>query len=158
MPKKAKTSKTSHSQSHAQSLAQAELARYDGVIWSRPTHSSSKEQAARRSERGLLNVYQPTATPITPPATFRERAIVARYREFRDKIRKGPLYTVLNSDARVGKSIPYSTLRKKGIAGSALKTDGFGSLPTYTHKYKKSARTMPDLSNMEWCMSGLPFS
>jgi hypothetical protein len=153
MPKKAKTTKTTHSQS--QSLAQAELAQFEGVVWSRPAHSSSKEITAKRSERGLLSVYQPTATPITPPTTFRERAIVARYREFRDKIRKGPLYTVLNSDARVGKSIPYSTLRKKGVAGSALKTDGFGSLPTYTHKYKKSARTMPDLSNMEWCMSGL---
>jgi hypothetical protein len=150
MPKKAKNSKTTLSQS--QSLAQAEHARLEGVIWGRPAHPSSREKDAGNDEHRMLNIYKPTPTPVTPTATLRERAIVGRYREFRDKLRKGPLYTVLNSNVRVGKSVPYSTLRKTGPSGSALKTDGFGSMPTYTHKYKKSARTVPDMSNMIWCM------
>lgn len=124
-----------------------------GIIWSRPTSSSSKANLmAKKIERRALNVFQPTPTPVTPPATLRERAVVAKYREFRDKMRNGPYYAVLGRTSRISKPSPFSTLRKGNGAAIVGGISGFSSVHTYTGRYQKHDKTLPVLADVKWSM------
>jgi len=90
----------------------------------------------------MLNYPQMLRPPGPPKFRPSELAAVARFRSLRDRIRNGPLYTVLDENARVSKkrkSAPTTTVAK--IASF----DPFTGMPTYTDRYVRKPRKLPNL-------------
>lgn len=79
-------------------------------------------------------------TQSTPkPLTAFESDSVESYRHFRDQMRNGPLYTVLE---------PSAFTDEQGKVNKHSGEDPFESMPTYSARYKKAKRTLPDLSHL----------
>ena len=78
-----------------------------------------------------------TPKPLSPS----ERSSVNEYRRFRDLMRDGPLYTVLD---------PSSLTDQDGKVNKRAGMDPFEGMPTYINRYKKPKRTLPDLSGMPY--------
>jgi DNA-directed RNA polymerase III subunit RPC7 len=89
-------------------------------------------------------LYPPTSTPVTPAPTTTERAHLANFRLLRERLREGPLYTVLDPNTRVHKN-----QRQKAIVNP------FENMPTYSQRYKKPRRKMPQLNTREYGKSAL---
>jgi len=90
----------------------------------------------------------PHVDQTTPkPPTASELASVNEYRRFRDQMRDGPLYTVLE---------PSSFTDEFGKVNKRAGIDPFQSMPTYTNRYKKPRRTLPDLSGIPYVLEFFP--
>ena len=86
------------------------------------------------SVRGL-NLIQEYDTIPPKPLSKDEKAQVAHFRAFRRSFHDGPLYTVRDDNARVGKPrVP-----------AAAQFDPFEGMPTYSQKYMKRRRKLPKL-------------
>lgn len=84
----------------------------------------------------LLSEQQPEKTPRPNPPRRNEKIQVAHYRKLRDRIRDGPLYTVLGRGVRVGKPQPPI----------AATFDPFEGQPTYSsQRFQKHRRRIPQL-------------
>ncbi|KAL8878373.1 MAG: hypothetical protein Q9198_003802, partial [Flavoplaca austrocitrina] len=83
-------------------------------------------------------------TPLFPPynpslpasLSATEKAQVASFLALRSRIHEGPFYTILDTNARIGKA----------KASSAATFDPFEGMPTYSQKYIKKRRRLPKLS------------
>jgi hypothetical protein len=140
---------TSRRSKLSQSHAQAQSSRREGVV-NAPSASTPqpKEEAVEYDpQRGWLTPWKATGTPVTPAATPRERAVVAKYIDFRNKMRNGPLYTVLGTNVRV---------KKRYSAATTIGINPFHRT-TYSHRYRRTDRTAPDLSNLAWSALELRF-
>jgi len=86
-----------------------------------------------------LTFFQPIAPPVAEPPSADEKRVIYHYRTLRARIHDGPLYAVLDANARIS---------KKGRARSpaAAHFDPFEGQPTYTQRYKKKRNTLPTLS------------
>ena len=91
-----------------------------------------------------LGLDKPRPTPLYPeykvhtpkPLTDAEKEAVEFQRSFRERARNGPLYTILDDNARV---------RKPGDRVAAS-FDPFNGMPKYSSRYMKKKRTLPDLT------------
>ncbi|KAF2233881.1 hypothetical protein EV356DRAFT_503129 [Viridothelium virens] len=89
----------------------------------------------------------PEKTPRPNPPRRREKEQVAHYRALRDRIRDGPLYTVLGRGVRVGKAPPPA----------AATFDPFEGQPTYSsQKYRKQRRKVPQLHTRSYVLDFFP--
>ncbi|KAI4128884.1 MAG: hypothetical protein LQ338_002514 [Usnochroma carphineum] len=87
-----------------------------------------------------IDLNRPTPTPLFP-------AQVAAFRALRARIHEGPFYTILDSDARIG---------KKTAKTAAANVDPFEAMPTYSQKYMKKRRRLPKLSAMPYVLKYFP--
>ncbi len=86
---------------------------------------------------------KPKPTPLFPdykapaakPLTAMEKDQIAKFRQIRDSIHNGPLYTVLGDNVRVGKSANKP----------AASFNPFEGMPKYSQRYTKKRRTIPKL-------------
>ena len=85
----------------------------------------------------------PTDTPLQPfkvpkpkPLTEKEKSQIACFRQLRESIKNGPLYTVLGDNARVG---------KLGKTSAAAAFNPFEGMPKYSQRYTKKKRMIPKL-------------
>ncbi|KAI4157548.1 MAG: hypothetical protein LQ346_009119, partial [Caloplaca aetnensis] len=86
--------------------------------------------------------------PASPaPLTAIEKADVAAFRSLRARIHEGPYYTILDDEARVG---------KKTAASAAATFDPFNGMPTYSQKYMKKRRRLPNLSARPYVLKYFP--
>ncbi|KAI9660117.1 MAG: hypothetical protein M1821_001469 [Bathelium mastoideum] len=94
-----------------------------------------------------LGDQQPEETPRPNPPRRNERIAVARYRTLRDRIRDGPLYTILGHGVRVGKAPPPV----------AATFDPFGGQPTYSsQRFRKHRRRIPQLHTRPYVLQFFP--
>ncbi|KAL8732258.1 MAG: hypothetical protein Q9166_002830 [cf. Caloplaca sp. 2 TL-2023] len=101
-----------------------------------------------------IDLDRPTPTPLFPvykpsppaPLTESEKAQVAAFRSFRTRIHEGPFYTILDNDARVGKT----------AKPSPANFDPFEGMPTYSQKYIKKRRRLPKLSARPYVLKYFP--
>ncbi|KAL8914991.1 MAG: hypothetical protein Q9171_000431 [Xanthocarpia ochracea] len=97
---------------------------------------------------------RPTPTPLFPPykpslpapLSETEKAQVAAFRALRSRIHEGPFYTILDSNARVGKT----------AKSSAANFDPFEGMPTYSQKYIKKRRRLPKLNARPYVLKYFP--
>jgi len=78
-----------------------------------------------KPDYSVTELFPPQPPPVQAALSKEERAIVARYRSHREKIRNGPMYTVM--------------ARKRGME------DPFNDISRYSQKYKKQIRKAPKL-------------
>jgi hypothetical protein len=95
---------------------------------------------------------QPAPTPRTRPLTSAEHAHIDHYRRLRQKLHDSALYTILDPSARIQKPgeltgawKPHAQVGSKKAMASPFET-----MATYSHKYKKRRRTMPELDEREY--------
>ncbi|KAL8769253.1 MAG: hypothetical protein Q9209_004754 [Squamulea sp. 1 TL-2023] len=101
-----------------------------------------------------IDISGPTPTPLFPaynpaipaPLSDTEKAQVAAFRALRSRIHEGPFYTILDSNARVGKT----------AKSSAATFDPFEGMPTYSQKYIKQRRRLPKLSARPYVLKYFP--
>lgn len=81
--------------------------------------------------------------PKPKPLTEKEKSQVAHFRQLRDSIKNGPLYTVLGDNVRVGKA---------GTSAAAA-FNSFEGMPKYSQRYTKKKRMIPKLDTRPygWC-------
>ncbi|KAK3063756.1 hypothetical protein LTS18_012995 [Coniosporium uncinatum] len=100
-----------------------------------------------------LNYPQMPRPPRPPKFRPSELAAVARFRSLRDRVRNGPLYTVLDENAKVHKK------RKSAPATAIAKTssfDPFTGMPTYTDRYVRKPRKLPNLHTRPYALEFFP--
>ncbi|KAL8949576.1 MAG: hypothetical protein Q9222_004324 [Ikaeria aurantiellina] len=103
-----------------------------------------------------IDLDRPVPTPLFPsyrpsspaPLTPAEKTQVAAFRAFRSRIHEGPYYTVLDHDARVGKT--------NSRAAAAASFDPFEGMPTYSQKYVKKRRQLPKLDARPYVLNYFP--
>ncbi|KAL7276675.1 DNA-directed RNA polymerase III subunit C31 [Rhizina undulata] len=78
-----------------------------------------------KPDYSVTELFPPQPPPVQAPLTKEERAIVARFRSYRDKIHNGPLYTVMG--------------KKRGAV------DPFNDVAKYSDRYKRQKRKVPRL-------------
>jgi DNA-directed RNA polymerase III subunit Rpc31 len=79
--------------------------------------------------------------PIPRPLTEDEIDRVDHYLDFRDEVRNGPYYTILD---------PSSFTDDKGKTNPRAGFDPFSNVERYSSKFYKPKRTIPDLSGCEY--------
>ncbi|KAF2431240.1 hypothetical protein EJ08DRAFT_193202 [Tothia fuscella] len=113
-------------------------------------------EPAPKFVRRVPETFPPTSTPVTPSSTLREREIIRKYRDYRAKLRKGPYYTVLSSNASVTKSTAFSTPGKNNYSNSMTKGDGFSAVRIFSYKYREKPNNLPMIRDMTWLKDFLP--
>ena len=82
-----------------------------------------------------LTLSQSVKIPESDPLTEKEKSQVAHFRQLRESIKNGPLYTVLGENVRVGKS----------RTSAAAAFNPFEGMPKYSQRYTKKKRMIPKL-------------
>lgn len=77
------------------------------------------------------------------PLSKEEKSQVAKYRALRNRIHEGPLYTVLGENVRVKKQTGYGT-------SSRMVTDPFEGVETWSQRYTRRKRRLPQLNDMQF--------
>lgn len=83
-----------------------------------------------------MDVKQP------PPLSKKEQDQVNHFLAFRKEIHDGPTYAIIGNTSQIER---YATF-------DAAQVDPFEGLPTYSNKYKKKQRTLPDLGGRSYGM------
>jgi hypothetical protein len=113
-----------------------------------PSHSIHSEQSDR-----WLTPFQEYNIPFAAPPTESEKQAIRFYRDLRDQIHHGPLYT--KAPPRDPNNLPkvFGEDQENALFEIKGKTDidPFVGVPTYTMKYDRKERVIPQLS-------GRPFS
>ncbi|KAL9615875.1 MAG: hypothetical protein Q9204_008647 [Flavoplaca sp. TL-2023a] len=108
-----------------------------------PFDDDDVDLSKRTSPTPLFPPYNPS--PPAPLSTT-EKAQVASFLALRSRIHEGPFYTILDTNARVGKA----------KASSAATFDPFEGMPTYSQKYIKKRRRLPKLSARPYVLKYFP--
>lgn len=101
-----------------------------------------------------LDLDKPKPTPLYPafqipkpkPLTEKEKSQVAHFRQLRESIKNGPLYTVLGDNVRVG---------KPGTSAAAA-FNPFEGMPKYSQRYTKKKRMIPKLDTRPYVLKFFP--
>jgi DNA-directed RNA polymerase III subunit RPC7 len=106
-------------------------------------------QFVSTSQLCLTLHQQPMPIPRTRLSTSAEHAHIDHYRRLRQKLHDSPLYTILDPSARIQKPGELTGAWKPHaqIGGKKAVANPFETMATYSHKYKKRRRTMPELDN-----------
>ncbi|KAL8749477.1 MAG: hypothetical protein Q9199_007660 [Rusavskia elegans] len=102
---------------------------------------------------------RPSPTPLFPPynpsppapLSKTEKAQVASFLALRSRIHEGPFYTILDNNARIGRSAKSSS-----TTAAAANFDPFEGMPTYSQKYIKKRRRLPKLSARPYVLKYFP--
>lgn len=127
------------------------------------------ERQKRGSEKPIIykprEQYPPTSTPKLIALRRAELARIEHFRALRKSHRDGPLYTILDASARVSKPSDLPGMRAFGYStaqaatNAAINTkevDPFEALPTFTQKYKKPRRPVPNLEGGDYIKAFFP--
>jgi len=107
-----------------------------------------EHDASIKLESKPSDLFPPYSIPIPAPLTEKEKREIAHYRNLRDQIHQGPLYTKAR---KLDSCIPAKTYGEDQYNNqygtkSAADIDPFVGVPTYSMKYDQKKRVIPQLS------------
>jgi len=88
-----------------------------------------------KPDYSVTELFPPQPPPVQTPLSREERLVIARFRDHREKIRNGPMYTVM---------------AKKGVV------DPFNDVSKYSRRYQKMKRRVPKLDARPYVAAFFP--